>query len=472
MTIHGATPLMTALAQVSAVPRYNFHALPWSGDPLIRDPTLRSAYARLRANSPPDIDLSYGRDLLDSPFWPRGPLAAAQEQAARAFRADATFFVSMGTTVANLVAVAAAAEFGDTALLDSTAHQSLHFACDLLGLRTTRIPAVEERPDVADLDEAISMLAAAHLAGQPYATVVLGSSTYAGLRVRAERLLRAVRDVSPTTNVVLDDAWAGIHNFHELTRALSPTSVGARLRDAGEFRGAIWVTHSAHKTMCAMRQAAMVHVLGDERVVEATAAAIYRHHTSSPSWPIMASLDLARAHAELEGSACVDRASAMLRRLRAGVAALGLSGDRLELGRAASQWYAPDELRCAFPVPAAAEVRRRLIAGHRVYLPHPVGSELLVNLTIGVGAEAVDALLAGLADTLRDPAPAPADGRDLVLSRQILAARRPLDYLIAYPPGVPMVSPGGDQLDPDRLAAELAGGASIHRVRSGRRESS
>ncbi|WP_227998720.1 hypothetical protein [Nocardia australiensis] len=164
-------------------------------------------------------------------------------------------------------------------------------------------PTVEDRPDVADLDEAITMLAEAHIAGHPYATVVLGSSTYAGLRLRSERLLRAVGDVSPTTNVVLDDAWAGIHNFHQLTRALSPTSVGARLRDEGEFIGAIWVTHSAHKTMYAMRQAAMVHVLGNERAVEATAAAIYRHHTSSPSWPIMASLDLARAHAELEGSA-------------------------------------------------------------------------------------------------------------------------------------------------------------------------
>ncbi|MFI6956524.1 hypothetical protein ACIBJI_24010 [Nocardia sp. NPDC050408] len=466
MTAPGSLPLMSAVAAAADSPRYNFHALPWGGQVPIRSPELRAAYDRLIASEHTSIDLSYGRDLLDSPFWPTGPLAAAQSRAATAFSCDATFFVSMGTTVANAVAIAAAAEFGPRTLLDATAHQSLHFSCDLLGMSTTRIPVMPERPDVADLDAARALLAAARQREVPFHTLVLGSSTYGGLRLRAERIMLAVNEISPTTNIVFDDAWAGIHGFHDETSTMSPTWVAARLRGQGRFSGSIWVTHSAHKTMCAARQAAYVHVLGARRAVAATESSMYRHHTSSPAWPIMASLDLARAHAEQEGGECLDRALALHRELRARLIAGGFPASGRELPPRASAWYAPDELRFTLHLgDNAAAVRRRLIAEWGVYLPHSVGSELLANITIGIGADAIDALATGLLATMKDRPPAPR--KDETRARRIMAEQTPQDYLIAYPPGVPIAYPetGARPVDGRRVEAELAGGASIHRVR-------
>ncbi len=457
------------LSGITAATRYNFHAVPWGGDLPICNVELRAAYEQLALSDLSSIDVSWGRDLLDSPFWPTGPLALAQARAAHAFFSDATLFVSMGTTVSNAIAIGAAAVFGTNTLIDPGAHQSLHFSCDLMGLRTTRIPALPDRPGVADLDAAMAQLSNAQRRHDPFHTLVLGASTYGGLRLRTDRVLRTVHEMSPMTNIVFDDAWAGIHTFHPGTGSLSPTVVGARLREDGQFSGSIWVTHSAHKTMCAMRQAAYVHVLGPQKSIEATESAMYRHHTSSPSWPIMASLDLARAHAEHEGATSVDRALAMHGRLRTRLTEEGILRPCREIDRRVADWYEPDELRFTMRMGGAASiVRRRLIDEHSVYLPHPVGHDLLANVTIGIGGEAVEALATGLLAIAKNHKPASCNDDWPDEGKKIVADRVTADYLIAYPPGVPIAYPGRS-LNPDdrrRVSSELSGGASVHRVRS------
>lgn len=454
-------PLLSRLRSAANRPVHNFHALPWSGRVPVRDPLLVSAYAELADRGLRTWDVSFGRDLLDSPFEPSGPLAEAYALAARAFGTDSTTFVSMGASCANTIAVGAAADFGPRTLVDSTAHQSIHFACDLFGLEVSRVPGVAAGSGVADVDCAIERLRAAADASRPFHTLILGSSTYGGLRLQTPQLLRRVHDVSPMTNIVFDDAWSALHMFHPQTAISSPTEAASRLRLSGEFTADIWVVHSAHKTMCAMRQGAYLHTIGPS-AVEPTRNSAHRHHTSSPSWPVMASLDLARAHALLEGADRVRDAMQHRANIERWLYERGYSDPAAPLGP--SPWFYRDELRVRIPIEESpAAIRMQLLQEHGVYLPQQSGPDLLANITIGIDDEAVGAFLAGLSSLGVSPrkdvnVPSGTDRHAPV------SASSADEYLIAYPPGIPLAFPECWHAERLSVSGDFAT-ASLHRVR-------
>ncbi|NLU65619.1 aminotransferase class I/II-fold pyridoxal phosphate-dependent enzyme [Rhodococcus sp. HNM0563] len=379
------------------------------------------------------------------------------------FGSDSTIFVSMGATCANTIAVGAAAEFGRRVLVDATAHQSVHFACDLYRLEVSRVTSLSPSSGGVDVECILARLQEAAALGRPFHCVVVGSSTYSGLRLDVSDFMHSIHRISPDTNLVLDDAWSAVHSFGDQTANSSPTTVARRLRDRGEFDANVWVTHSAHKTMYAMRQAAYVHTFG-RSAVAATQSSAHRHHTSSPSWPIMASLDLARAHAQSEGNDRIRDAMNRKAVIERWLHAKGFDG----VGDAAtfSRWFHQDELRLVIPIEESpAAIREVLLAQDGVYLPQQFGPNLIANITIGVDDEAVDALLSGLSRvqiTPRTDAQRKAEQRGDAPYPTV----RDNEYLIAYPPGVPLVFPesrleGGSRTG---FAPNSAGLATLHRV--------
>ena len=230
------------------------------------------------------------------------------------------------------------------------------------------------------------------------------------------------------------------------------------------------VTQSAHKTMGALRQGSYIHLLGGPAAAARISEALYRNHSTSPSWPILASLDLARAHAERCGSEALARA----KRLRARLLR-ELENDPLLRGilppppRDAFHGMDPlvVHLHCPGSPPA---VQAWLFARHRVLLAQN-GDRLVARIHIGVGDSDVAALLAAL----RDLAARAPEIRDHLQPMPAAAAMTGLpqpdtacaEYFIAYPPGVPMAHPG-DLWSAEiaaRLAREQARGAEIHRLR-------
>ena len=105
---------------------------------------------------------------------------------------------------------------------------------------------------------------------------------------------RAALFDAETGEPVDDQVW--------LSTRLLPDPEAARLR--------VYATQSTHKTLTSLRQGSMIHVFDQDfnHLNEVTFREAYMTHTStSPNYQILASLDIGRRQAELEGYELVQR---------------------------------------------------------------------------------------------------------------------------------------------------------------------
>ncbi|AHH18368.1 Orn/Lys/Arg decarboxylase major domain-containing protein [Nocardia nova SH22a] len=452
-------PLADAVAAAAARHVVNLHATPWTGRPIVSRKGIRAAQDQLFGDRLRDGDQSVGSYAIDSFHHPRGALAQAQSLAAAAFGVQSTHFVTGGCTMANTIAIAAALPHGGRALVDARAHQSVHFAIDD---RTASVDVLPEVNGVMDVTGGAAMLLAARESGRPFDLVALSVSSYDGQRLDCSAVLSELSAADPGVRFVLDDAWCAIHGFAEASRHPGPLAALPSLRERGHDNPII-VTQSAHKTMLALRQGAYVHVDArhDVRLGERLRSSIFRHHTTSPSWPILASLDIARAHAVCDGESSVRRSLALIRELSTRLTAR--TAGRFEvLAPDATAPYRPDAMRAHIRIPPggdAVAVREELWSAHGIHIPRVQGDRLVASVTIGVSEDSIDRLIEALSSMDVPAAPAAA--------RTSTAAEADSDgFLVAYPPGVPLrlAYPGARAEALSELADELSNGAEIFAV--------
>lgn len=299
-------PLADAVLTVAHRDIASFHALPLSHGRSIRDSRVRASYEALFGVAQLATDVSYSGLMLDSHFRPHGPLREAQRLAAHSFGADATYFLSTGTSTANRVALTALACPGNRVLVDRTCHQSVHFALGSLGVNVTYAPMQrccdDCRRTFGDLPRLLEMFRTAVAEERPYDVVVLSAVSYDGVRYDLPTVLSELAAAHPRVRVLVDEAWGAVHRFHPRLRPLTALHVVETLRRTEPaLQMTVAVTHSAHKSMSALRQGSYLHLIGDGEAQERAAEALFQHHTTSPSFPVLASLDLARLQAETEG---------------------------------------------------------------------------------------------------------------------------------------------------------------------------
>ena len=249
-----------------------------------------------------DADLSVSVKALDSLMEPTGVIAEAQQMAAKAFGARKTFFATNGTSTANKVILQTLIAPGEKLLLDRNCHKSVHHGVVLSGARpiyldssinrkygvfgpvpkATILHAIEDHPDAQLL--------------------VLTSCTYDGLRYDLKPIVEAAH--AHNIKVLIDEAWFSHARFHP---DLRPTALEA---------GADYVTQSAHKTLSAFSQAALIHV-NDGGFKEHLFRENFNMHTStSPMYSMIASLDVGRKQAVLEGYKLLERTLMLADELR------------------------------------------------------------------------------------------------------------------------------------------------------------
>ena len=440
------TPLADAVLAVARKDIASFHALPLSHGRSIRDSRIRASYEALFGVAQLAADVSYSGLMLDSFFRPRGPLREAQRLAAHSFGADATFFLSTGTSTANRVALTALARPGSRVLADRSCHQSVHFALGALGVDVTYAPMQRCCGDCprtfADLPRLLEMFRTAVAEERPYDVVVLSAVSYDGVRYDLPTVLAELAAAHPGVRVLVDEAWGAVHRFHPRLRPLTALQATETLRRSDPaLQLTVAVTHSAHKSMSALRQGSYLHLIGDGEAQERTAQALFQHHTTSPSFPVLASLDLARLQAETEGEALLERSLNLARTLR-----VELAGDpRLSAYRALGPdghltdpalLVTGDPTRVLVDISAlgitAAEFRRILFDEYALYVARESGDAVLFHLHIGVD----EATLLRLLDALR------------TIQRTYRSASAALTegtsehFIIAYPPGIPITVPG------------------------------
>jgi arginine decarboxylase len=234
-----------------------------------------------------DADLSVSVPMLDSLMEPTGVIAEAQAMAAKAFGAKRTFFATNGTSTANKVIFQTLLAPGEKLLLDRNCHKSVHHGVVLSGAHPVYLDSALNKkyglygpvPKKVILRE---------IKKHPDAqALILTSCTYDGLRYDLAPIVEAAHKHG--IKVIIDEAWYGFARFHP---AFRPTALEA---------GADYATQSTHKVLSAFSQASMIHV-NDPQFREHLFRENFNMHTStSPQYGLIASLDIARKQAVMEG---------------------------------------------------------------------------------------------------------------------------------------------------------------------------
>lgn len=226
-----------------------------------------------------------------------GPIAQAEALAARAYGAEHACFLTGGSTQGILAGMALCAKPGDTVLIDRNTHKSFFHAMALLDLK----PVYLKRPEAA----LVAQLLAQH---EEIKTVCVTSPTYYGVIADIEGIACICREHG--AKLLVDEAHGAHFPF-----------VGMGACAAG--RGAAVSVCSAHKTLPALGGSAILFADGTfspAQMREKTAL----FGTSSPSYPIMASIDWARGYLEGEGCAAYRRAAKDVCALRTEINARGI----------------------------------------------------------------------------------------------------------------------------------------------------
>ncbi|WP_336923477.1 aminotransferase class I/II-fold pyridoxal phosphate-dependent enzyme [Aquipuribacter sp. SD81] len=389
-----------------------------------------------------DVPLYAG---LDTMKLTAGVLAGAEARAARLWGADVCRFSTGGATHANQAVALALAGDGDRVVVSRTLHRSM-----LLGLVLAGLTPVWVRPEVdtttgLPLGVAPATVRAALHTHPDARAVVVGDPSYVGTVGDVAGLAEAAHEHD--VPLVVDAAWAAHFGFHP-----------ALPRHALQL-GADVVVTSAHKTLPAWSQAALVLARLDRVDAARLDAGVEATATTSPAGAVLASTDAARALLARDGEHLLGEAVAVVRRARErlrqvpGLAVLdGEAVDPLKLtlvlagtgadGNAVEQ----DLLAAGLPVESAD--RDVLVA---------VVS--LADTGASVGA-LVDVLVRSLerrrgpARPVAGPAAYRVEPVQAVSPREaFFAASEPVDVaasvgrtsaeLVApYPPGIPVLAPG------------------------------
>lgn len=273
---------------------------------------------------------------LDSLLEPKGSLKDAQALYARRFGSRQARFCTNGTSTANAIVSKAVCSRGDVIVLDRNCHGSHHYAYATAGVTPIfvhpRRNGIEDEFSAVHPDELGKVFQQFLAAGQDPATcrlpacVSITNCTFDGVSVRPDRYIEKVRETLAAHGVdhrldeivfLFDEAWWAFARFHpgliEYT-AMYQVDRLRRLDPLYRDRLRAYATHSTHKTLTAFRQASAILI--DDPLMENPAGvhwqrfeqSVLAHTTTSAHAGMLASLDVARRQADLDGMAMLGRA--------------------------------------------------------------------------------------------------------------------------------------------------------------------
>jgi arginine/lysine/ornithine decarboxylase len=401
------TPICDKLLQLGSRDVVSFHALPLSKRRSLESSKWCAKYEAIFGSQILEHDLTYTGDWFDLPVVPRLCVEKSRQITARAFGACYSCYVTTGTTTSNWIAIFALAGEGERVLVDRLCHQSIHLALAKNRSAVTygRIRQRDENSGRAKLDVPafLAEYRAAHEAGRPYKLVILNGCSYEGVIYDVRKIIDACLQIHDGVTFLVDEAWFAFAYFHPLYRCYTAMSAAQEIvRTRPDRKFAVVATQSTHKSLSCLRQGSYLHIHGDEELIRRVKEVQYQFHTTSPSYPILASLELARAQAVSEGYDRIDNALKLACLLRQEIhndpelAAYRINESSELLDDCT--WI--DPLRISIDVGRVANnapaVKDFLFVNHDVCVNHVTGTALLANIHIGIAEASVQRLLGGL----------------------------------------------------------------------------
>lgn len=322
---------------------------------------------------------------LDDLHAPEGIIFQAQKLAALCFKAKHTFFLVNGATVGITAAIMACCKEGDKVLVPRNAHR-----CVFEGLVLSGATPVYFQPEY-NLDLSVPLgPQPGHIhdliAREKPSALILIHPTYHGAGCDLS-LIQAAKENEIFTIV---DESHGSHFCFDSRLPMSAVEAGADI-----------VVHSTHKTLGSLTQTGLLHLAADTLDPEHMAAVLSLLQSTSPSYPLMASLDAMRADLVCEGTDIVGRAVDLAMELRKRISRIkGFSCGELDsnCGGVLNYGYDPTKILLQSSLLKGFELGALLRREYNIYPELEEERFVLLMITVGDTMEGIEQLIAALRD--------------------------------------------------------------------------
>src|ERR1700727_2583843 len=216
-------------------------------------------------------DLGISTSPLGSWLDHLGPPGESERNAARIFGADWTFYVLSGSSSSNQIVGHGVIAQDDIVLADANCHKSICHSLTVTGARPVYMKPTRNGYGMIGL---------------------VPNSTYDGLCYDVNKVVTELSKSVP--RIHFDEAWYAYAKFHEIYQGRFAMGVPDDTPD----RPTIFAVQSTHKMLAAFSMASMIHVKLSPRApldYDQFNESFMMHGTTSPFYPLIASLDVAAA---------------------------------------------------------------------------------------------------------------------------------------------------------------------------------
>lgn len=266
-------PLFEALMKWKRKRPYSFHV------PGHKNGTVFPSEARLPYEAILSLDATEITGL-DDLHEPEGAILEAQRLTAQWYGSKESFFLVGGTTVGNLAMILATCAEQEIVLIQRNSHKSIMHGLEMANAKPVFLtPFVDEEANVP-VGVTLETVKSAYAVYPNASVLIITNPNYYGMTIDLEPIVSFAHEHGL---IVLVDEAHGAH-----------FGIGEPFPNSAISQGADVVVQSAHKTLPAMTMGSFLHVNDTYPYVEKLKNVLMMLQSSSPSYPIMASLDIAR----------------------------------------------------------------------------------------------------------------------------------------------------------------------------------
>ena len=392
--------------------------------------------------------------LVDSLHHPTGPIKKAQELVADAYGAEASFFSINGTSGAIQAMIMSAVSDGDKIIVPRNVHKSITAGIILSGAVPIFMqPELDKKLGIAHgvPPETVEKTLKEHPDAK---AVLIINPTYYGVATDLKR----IADIVHSHNIpLLVDEAHGPHLTFSDKLPLSALEAGADI-----------CAQSTHKIIGSLTQASLLHVKSKYINPKRVQQILNIMQTTSPSYILMASLDCARRQIALEGKELLENTINLCSYARSEINKIPgfyCFGEEV-LGKSGSYSFDPTKLTISSRELGITGFELDTILADKYHIQMELSDfyNALAVSSFGDTKESIDKLLTALKEISSGyfgKKQSIADFLDIPeIPKRILNPREAFysdsisipinesigrisgEFLLAYPPGIPILCPG------------------------------